>query len=165
MPTSRRLASTALLSALGAVTAAATADAVDDTLVYRAVTSRPAHLATHSPAVAAALGPPIHLGPWWRSALAAPLRTRTAHATFEVVGGRGGADVTVTAVPAAPPRKDNVLAGIAARWRPDGWTLVAVDVTLPTGVPGPARGWSLLDEEKERERAATPPPGDPKATQ
>ena len=63
MPTARRLASTGLLSALGAVTAAATADAVDDTLVYRAVTSRPAHLATHSPRRRVRPGPPHPPGP------------------------------------------------------------------------------------------------------
>lgn len=143
----RRLASTGLLSFLGAVTTAATLDAVDDTLVYRAVTARPAALARESAAVETALGPPITLGPWWRSALAAPLRTRTAHATFEVLGGRGGADVTVVAVPSTPPRGD--FASLASRWRRDGWRHVSVDVTLPTGVPGPARGWSLLDEEKE----------------
>jgi hypothetical protein len=140
----RRAASTVGLASLASLTTAAALDAADDTLVYLAVTARPAALALASPAVAAALGPPVAVGPWWRSALAAPLRTRTARATFEVVGGRGGADVTVVAVPA---RRVGGLAAFADRWREAGWTLVSADVTLPTGVPGPARGWSLLEEE------------------
>lgn len=144
----RRLASTAGLAALASLTTAAALDALDDTLVYRAVTARPSRLAAASPAVAAALGAPVTPGPWWRSALAAPLRTRTARATFEVVGGGGrGADVSVMAVPA---RRRGGLPSITDRWREAGWTLVAADVTLPTGVPGPARGWSLLEEEKEK---------------
>jgi len=140
-----RVASTAALAALAAATAAAAADAADDTAVARAVAADARSLAVASPRVSSALGEPLTATPWWAASVAARRRARAAVATFEVCGPRGTADVTVRAVEARPDPRAWPLTRLARRWTRGGWQVVAVDATLPTGVPGPARAVSLLD--------------------
>lgn len=148
----RRAASTAALGALAAATAAAAADAADDTAVARAVTADARALAVASPKLVAALGEPLTASPWWSASIAARRRARAAVVTFEVAGARGSADVTVRAVEARPDPSSWPLTRLARRWARGGWTLVAVDATLPTGRPGPAVAVSLM----ERDEGAAP---------
>jgi len=97
---------------LAAACGAALADALDDALVYRAITARAADAAVSSKRALEALGgSPIHVAPWWRSSsVSAPLRGgrgaagSVASASFAVTGpeesGSRSADVVVLAVAA-----------------------------------------------------------------
>lgn len=106
-------------AALAAACGAALADALDDALVYHAITARAAEAAVASPRAIEALGgEPIRVGPWWRSSsVSAPLsssglrgggRGNVASASFAVTGpaesGSRSADVVVLAVAARERR-------------------------------------------------------------
>ena len=126
--------------ALIATTSALTADAVDDALVFRAMTRDASLLATSHPAVCAALGPgpPLVVGSLWATTLAAPYRSSLARATFDV-GGPGGARTEVSVLAAR-----NGAGGPLGRWSPSGWSVLDVRAALPGPAAGPVRGLSLM---------------------
>lgn len=110
---------------LAAACGAALADALDDALVYRAITSRAAEAAVASPRAAEALGgAPIRVAPWWRSSsVSAPLSSSSA-ASSSARGSRGtagsvaSASFTVTGPAESGSRSaDVVVLAVAARER------------------------------------------------
>ena len=103
-------------SLLAAACGAALADACDDALVFRAITSHAREAATTSPRAVEALGGgegPLEVGPWWRGAVSAPLRAGRGRGG---VGGVASASFTVTGPAEAGSRAaDVVVLAVAAR--------------------------------------------------
>ena len=130
-------------------TAALTADAADDALVFRAVTRDAAALATADPAVLAALGgPPLATGSLWATTLAAPYRSSLARATFDV-GGPAGVRTEVSVLAARTGT-----GGPLGRWRAGGWAVMDVRAALPGPAAGPVRGVSLMPTPAPGAKAA-----------
>jgi hypothetical protein len=154
--------STRLRSAVGlamvAGTTALAADAVDDALVFRAVTRGPAALAAAHPAVLAALGgPPLQRGSLWATTLSAPYRSGLARATFDVAGPAGvRSEVSVLAARVgAGEGKGGGRRPPWRRWSAAGWATLDVRAALPGPAAGPVRGVSLLPP---RPPTPSPPP-------
>jgi len=125
--------------ALIATTSCLAADAIDDALVFRAITADAVALATAHPAVNTALaGPPCAVGSLWATTLAAPYRSSLARATFDMAGP-GGVRTEVSVLAARNGR-----GGPLGRWSRAGWSAMDVRAALPGVAAGPVRGFSLM---------------------